>query len=96
MSDLLIRSSQAPAAGGASVKLSGPSALRYVGFEVHQLGLGEARDWPADKLERCVVVLSGAVAVHTPQKSFTGIGSRQRKSPVGGCANGIALNTAPP
>src|SRR5689334_3479023 len=29
-----------------------------------------------------------------PDQDFTGIGSRQRKSPIGGAANGIPLKTA--
>src|SRR5712691_759295 len=31
-----------------------------------------------------------------PLQGFGGTGSRQRISPTGGCAKGIALNTAPP
>jgi hypothetical protein len=37
-----------------------------------------------------------SVASRTPAHGVTGIGSRQRRSPMGGCANGIPLKTAPP
>src|SRR5690242_8786936 len=35
------------------------------------------------------------VASRTPGHGFTGIGSRQRKSPTGGVAKGMPLKTAP-
>src|ERR1035441_4245019 len=43
----------------------------------------------------CMQGAPKAVAPRTPAQVFTGMGSRQRSSPVGGCANGIPLNTAP-
>jgi hypothetical protein len=35
-------------------------------------------------------------ALRTPVQSFTGWGSRQRRSPSGGCANGIPLKLRTP
>src|SRR5512139_4083535 len=37
-----------------------------------------------------------AVASRTPGQAFAGVGSFQRRSPTGGCANGMFLKTATP
>src|SRR5688572_19275070 len=44
----------------------------------------------------CGQIAPNFVASRTPDHGWTAIGSRQRRSPVGGAANGMPLNTAPP
>src|SRR3974390_2754058 len=48
------------------------------------------------KMGACGQIASNAVASRTPAHAFTGTGSRQRRSPTGGCAYGMPLNAAPP
>src|SRR6266566_2768092 len=62
-------------------------------FKKRQSSLLFSSMWPP---EFCAQGAPKAVASRTPLHDFTDTGSRHRKSPNGGCANGMPLKTAPP
>src|SRR5512138_2741429 len=45
----------------------------------------------SSKMRRCMHCALNSVALRSPCQFFTGCGSRQRRSPTGGCANGMPL-----
>jgi 5-deoxy-glucuronate isomerase len=50
---------------------------KYVGFAAYRLAAGEALTQEADQLERCIVVLSGIVSVHSGAAAWSEIGGRR-------------------
>jgi 5-deoxy-glucuronate isomerase len=50
---------------------------KYVGFAAYRLAAGESFAQEADQLERCIVVLSGAVSVRSGAMTWNEIGGRQ-------------------
>jgi 5-deoxy-glucuronate isomerase len=49
---------------------------KYVGFTAYRLRAGESIALPADKLERCIVVLTGTVTIRAGDHTWAEIGER--------------------
>src|SRR2546423_15328008 len=76
---LLVRARRS---GKEIVKVTPQSAgWNYVGFAAYRLGAGETITLDADRLERCIVILSGTVTVRAGDDTWTEIGGRGRRVP---------------
>lgn len=76
MSELVIKSQDAPA-GEPVVAVSPESAgWEYVGFEVRKLSAGQAISIESVGREQCIVVLGGSVSVTSGDQSFPLVGER--------------------
>ena len=73
---------------------AGQSAVHT--FRNRQSSLAVLTAPPLIGLGGCAQIAPKDVASRTSDHRSTGIGSRQRRPPIGGAANGIPLNTAPP
>ena len=77
MTNLLVHSNRAAAAGGVLLSVTPESAgWRYVGFEVRALKKGQRFTLPAGRRELCLVVLSGKTRVRAGDFDSGVIGER--------------------
>ena len=75
MPELLVRPTDT--AAGPLVSVTPASAgWSHVHFEVRRLAPGVACAWPADALERCLVVLEGEIDLTTDVRRFDGVARR--------------------
>src|SRR5581483_441599 len=74
--------------------VDGQSAIQT--FKYRQSSLDNSAALGAMNVGFCAHIGPNFVVSRTPGQGVTGCGSRHRRSPTGGAANGIPLNTAPP